>query len=151
MRFIAISTEQARAYRTGSTDANGQAPERRVAERHGLPCRHCLDMIPKGQGILVLAYRPFATVQPYAETGPIFLCEEACVVGGGSGTPAFLDSPQYILRGYGVDERIIYGTGGVVATQDIPARASELFDTPNVAFIHVRSASNNCFHCRIER
>ena len=27
---------------------------------------------------MVLAYRPFATVQPYAETGPIFLCKEEC-------------------------------------------------------------------------
>ena len=101
--------------------------------------------------MLVLAHRPFATVQPYAEVGPIFLCAEDCPCGDGADLPAFLTAPQYILRGYSADERIIYGTGAVVPTQEIPLRAAELLARPEVAFLHVRSATNNCYHCRIER
>lgn len=151
MRFTAIPTDQVRRYRAGGHDANGQAPERRVAEDAGYPCRHCLQGTPVGQEVLVLAHRPFASVQPYAEVGPIFLCAEDCACGDTDKLPAFLTSASYIVRGYSADERIVYGTGGVVATQEIPARAAALFDNPAVAFLHVRSASNNCYHCRIER
>lgn len=151
MRFAAIPTEVVRALQAGGLDANGQLPERVVAEGAGNPCRHCLAMIPEGAGMLVLAHRPFPSLQPYAEVGPIFLCAKACAAGGGDTVPAMLVSPDYILRGYGPDDRIVYGTGGVVATAAIPARAQELLADARVAYVHVRSSRNNCYQCRIER
>ena len=151
MRFVPIPSQEVDSYRSGGPDANGQPPERHVTSSDGYPCRHCLQLIEKGKPVLVLAHRPFASVQPYAELGPIFLCGEDCMAGGGEALPAFLTAPQYILRGYSAEERILYGTGAVVPTADIPARAAALFDRPEVAFLHVRSASNNCYHCRIER
>jgi hypothetical protein len=151
MRFVPIPSEDVRRYREGGLDANGQPPERHVTVSDGYPCRHCLALIDKGRPVLILAHRPFGSVQPYAELGPIFLCGDDCEAGGGAGLPAFLAAPQYILRGYSADERIIYGTGAVVATADIPTRAAALFENPAVAFLHVRSATNNCFHCRIDR
>ena len=77
-RFSAIPSEIAHHYRSGGMDANGQVPERIVSDGAGNPCRHCLKMIPKGAGMLVLAHRPFPALQPYAEVGPIFLCADAC-------------------------------------------------------------------------
>ena len=151
MRFVAIATDRVQAYRAGGLDANGQVAERQVAVGGGNPFRHCLAMIPDGAGMLVLAHRPFPALQPYAEVGPIFLCAEACERGGGEALPAMLASPEYIVRGYGADDRIVYGTGGVVATGAIPARTAELFADARVAYLHVRSARNNCFQCRIER
>jgi hypothetical protein len=56
-----------------------------------------------------------------------------------------------IVRGYSADERIVYGTGAVVATDRIEETAATLFARDDVAFVHVRSASNNCFQCRIDR
>ena len=108
-------------------------------------------MIPEGVAMLVLAHRPFGAVQPYAETGPIFLCADECTAGGGAELPEMLASSDYILRGYGADERIVYGTGGVVPTARFPARAEEVLGMPGVDFVHVRSARNNCFQVRIER
>ena len=151
MRYVAIPTPVVRALQAGGLDANGQLPERKVAEGGGNPCRHCLKLIPEGAGMLVLAHRPFPAPQPYAEVGPIFLCAEPCEAGGGEDLPAMLAAPDYIVRGYGVDDRIVYGTGGVVATDAIPARAGELLADDRVAYVHVRSARNNCFQCRIER
>jgi hypothetical protein len=151
MRFTAIPTDQVCAWRAGAPDANGQKAERHRAAGTGNPCRHCLGMIPQGAGMLVLAHRPFATVQPYAEVGPIFLCAEDCQAGGGPDLPAMLASDSYILHGYGADERIVYGTGGVVETARIAARAAELLADPGIAFVHVRSARNNCFQCRVDR
>jgi hypothetical protein len=151
MRFVAIPTDVVRAYQAGGLDANGQVPERKRSEGGGNPCRHCLQMIPDGAEMLVLAHRPFPVPQPYAEVGPIFLCADACQAGGGSDLPAMLASPDYIVRGYGEDDRIVYGTGGVVATGVIPARVAELFGDMRVAYVHVRSARNNCYQVRIDR
>jgi hypothetical protein len=151
MRFTAIPTDLVAAYRAGGPDANGQVPERHVASGSGNPCRHCLGQVPEGAPMLVLAHRPFASVQPYAEVGPIFLCGEECARGGGEALPAMLTSADYIVRGYGADERILYGTGGVIATGQIKMRAAELLADPAVAFVHIRSAKNNCFQCRVER
>jgi hypothetical protein len=151
MRFMPIPTETVRAYQAGGADANGQPPERHVSAGGGNPCRHCLQMIPEGAGMLVLAHRPFPGLQPYAEVGPIFLCADPCAAGGGEAVPDMLAAPDYIVRGYGADDRIVYGTGGVVATGDIPARAAVLLGDPKVAYVHVRSARNNCFQLRIDR
>ena len=151
MHYAALPTEIARHYQMGGSDANGQVPERVVAEGTGNPCRHCLKMVPEGAGMLILAHRPFPVPQPYAELGPIFLCAEPCAQGGGAEMPEILASPEYIVRGYGADDRIVYGTGGVVATGAIPKRAGELLDDPRVAYLHVRSARNNCYQLRIDR
>jgi Protein of unknown function (DUF1203) len=151
MKYTAIPTDIARHYQAGGLDANGQVPERVTLNDSSGPCRHCLKMIPKGAGMLILAHRPFPAPQPYAELGPIFLCADPCEAGGGEELPDMLASPDYIVRGYGADDRIVYGTGGVVATDLIPARAVELFADLRVAYAHVRSARNNCYQCRIDR
>ena len=68
----------------------------------------------------------------------------------GEGVPPCLDSPAYLARGYGADERIVYGTGEVVALADLPVLAKALLTDARVAFVHVRSASNNCWQARID-
>lgn len=151
MRYVAIPTETVRRYQAGGPDANGQVAERAVSDGGSNPCRHCLGMIPEGAGMLILAHRPFPVPQPYAEIGPIFLCADPCAAGGGEVRPEMLASPDYIVRGYGTDDRIVYGTGGVVATKAIPTRAQALLADPRVAYLHVRSARNNCYQCRIDR
>lgn len=153
IRFMALPTEDVRAYQRGAADAYGNVPERQVSDGSDVPCRHCLKTVEAGEDYLVLAHRPFPTLQPYAETGPIFLHAGECPRSSEVDTlpPLFLSSPDYILRGYGSDDRIIYGTGGVVATDGIDARAQELLALEAVAYVHMRSARNNCFQVRIER
>lgn len=150
IRFTPIPTATARAYQAGSPDANGQPPERHVSDGGGNPCRHCLQMIPEGAGMLVLAHRPFPAPQPYAELGPIFLCADPCEAGGGDALPEVLASPDYIVRGYGPDDRIVYGTGAVVPTPQIAAQAAVRLADPRVTYVHVRSARNNCYQLRID-
>jgi len=150
VHFTPIPTAVARAYQSGAPDANGQLPERHVADGDGNPCRHCLQMIAQGAGMLVLAHRPFPAPQPYAELGPIFLCADPCVAGGGEALPEILNSPDYILCGYGADDRIVYGSGSVIARGDINARAESLMNDTRVAYVHVRSARNNCYQLRID-
>lgn len=152
IRFEALPTDAVRRLQNGGTDAYGHAPDRRVSEGSGVPCRHCLQTIEAGDPCLVMAYRPFESLQPYAETGPIFLHAEPCERAQfGDALPPILSSPDYIVRGYDAEEEIIYGTGKVVPTDRIAERAEELLTDNHVAFVHVRSASNNCFQCRIDR
>ncbi len=151
MRFVPIPTDLVRHYQAGGLDAYALPPERAVSDGEGNPCRHCLAMIPAGAGMLILAHRPFPALQPYAETGPIFLCADPCDAGGGAETPEILSSPTYILRGYSAEDRIVYGTGAVVAVGQIAAEAAARFADPRVAYCHVRSARNNCFQVRIDR
>jgi hypothetical protein len=152
IEFTAIPTKVARAYQAGGCDANGQVPERAVSDGQGNPCRHCLGLVPEGRWMLILAHRPFPAPQPYAEVGPIFLCAEHCEAPSDRhALPVMLSSPEYILRGYGADDRIVYGTGAVVATARLADEAKARFADPRVAYLYVRSARNNCFQVRIDR
>jgi hypothetical protein len=149
--FEALPTEAVRALRNGGVDAYGRRPERKVSDGGGVPCRHCMRNVAAGEPYLVLAYRPFPELQPYAETGPIFLHADECErAEPGAGLPEILASPDYIVRGYGGDDRIVYGTGAVVPTADIADRAEALLARDDVAYVHVRSARNNCYQCRID-
>jgi hypothetical protein len=146
-----MPSDEADTFRSGGGDAYGLTPERRISPG-GYPCRHCLGAIAEGEDYLTLAYRPFPALQPYAETGPIFLHAEACTPYEGADIlPPMLESPDYIVRGYGYDDRIVYGSGGVVMTAEIISRAEDLLADPTIAYLHVRSARNNCYQCRIER
>ena len=150
IRFTAIPSADAEALRAGAPDAYGNAPEY-LTSPGGMPCRHCLGVITTGEPMLVLAYRPFPALQPYAETGPIFLHATPCRRYEASEIlPPMLTSPDYIVRGYGDDDRIVYGTGAVTETARIPAYAEELLARDGITYVHVRSARNNCFQCRVD-
>lgn len=152
IQFVALETAVVRALQAGGLDANGQTPERQVSPGAGIPCRHCLKPVAEGEPFLILSHRPFPAPQPYAEQGPIFLHAEPCPghVPGGQ-VPEILASPRYLIRGYGTNDRIVYGSGQIVPTPEIPFAAATMLADPRIAYIHVRSASNNCYQCRIDR
>ena len=152
IRFEALPTETVRALQRGGPDAYGHQPERRVSDGDGVPCRHCLEDVAAGETYLVVAHRPFDTLQPYAETGPIFLHASECERAPARGErPSILSGPDYIVRGYDSDERIVYGTGAVIPTDRVREYADRLLGQERIAFVHIRSARNNCFQCRVER
>lgn len=153
LRWIAMETVTAERLRAGGPDANGMPAERRASDGDGVPCRHCEAEVAAGEAYLVAAHRPFSTVQPYAEVGPVFLHAGACPRHRpDAGMPAMFRSwGRVMLRGYDADERIVYGTGRIADAGRIEAEAAELLGLPRVAFVHLRSARNGCWHARIER
>lgn len=152
VKYLAMPTAIADTLRNGGVDANQQQPERTVSDGSGNPCRHCLQEIPAGNTLLILAWRPFTTVQPYAEVGPVFLCGKPCARHPESSQmPAMFGAwHQLLLRGYSRDERIVYGSGQVRAVPEVPMAIEKLLAQPEIEFVHLRSASNNCFQCRVE-
>jgi hypothetical protein len=150
--FIAMPTEDAAQLWNGGIDAYGRQPETMVSDGPGHPCRHCLKNIEADEEFFVLAYRPFPGLQPYAETGPIFLHKRPCQrYAAEEVIPPILSSPDYIVRGYSHEDRIVYGSGAVTPTESIASRAAELLAREDIAYVHVRSARNNCYQCRIEK
>ncbi len=152
VKFIALETSLVRELQSGGPDANGQPAERHIADDGGTPCRHCLQQVAPGDPYLIVSHRPFPEAQPYAEQGPLFVHADECAPWRSGGAVAvMLISPEYMIRGYGFDNRIVYGTGKIVPTAELPGAAEEMFDDPNVAYAHIRSAENNCYQCRVER
>lgn len=153
MSFIVrgIDTEEVERIRQGAADANGQRALVCVAEGVANPCRHCLDLIAEGDDKLVLSYRPFDSVQPYAETGPIFLHARDCTRYESDRLPAWFDFlDPAIVRGYDASDWIRYDTGTVVAGPQIDATCRRILADTSVAYVHVRSKFN-CFQCRVDR
>ena len=152
LKIIALDSALVDNLRSGAADANGQPAEHSVSDGAGNPCRHCLAEIEGGAPMLILAHRPFTTLQPYAELGPIFVCADKCQRHGQhDGIPPLYRSREMLMRGYDHDERIVYGTGKVIDMRDAETEAHDLFTRAEVAFIHLRSPSNNCYHFRLER
>ncbi|WP_417415593.1 DUF1203 domain-containing protein [Hoeflea sp.] len=136
--------------RSGGGDSYGNTPERKLSDGTGVPCRRCMRMVGRDEPYLIAAWRSFSATHAYAETGPVFLHADPCTTEplGRAELPAFLTSPDYILRGYDADERIVYGTGGVIKLEAIPDRIEELLGEPMVKAVHIRSSRNNCYHCK---
>jgi hypothetical protein len=148
-----MATAIARAYQAGEPDANGQVPERHISDGDGIPCRHCQQDVAAGEPYLILNYRPFPAPQPYAETGPIFLHANEC-----PRYPEVAELPPviavrrlFLLKGYNKADRIVYGTGQLVAPADLSAAAAAILARDDVVYVHARSGTNNCYQCRIER
>ena len=146
-----IPTDEVHGIRRGGPDANGQPALLRIAEGLANPCRHCLDLIAEGDRKLVLAYRPFSALQPYAETGPIFLHDDLCERYDSEALPAWFDFlDPAIVRGYGADHWIRYDTGSVVPGRELTVACRAILSDATVAYVHIRS-KYNCFQCRVDR
>ncbi|MFN4099416.1 MAG: DUF1203 domain-containing protein, partial [Pararhodobacter sp.] len=97
--FLPLPDAIARHYRAGGADAYDLPPERRVVSGGGVPCRHSLRMLPEGTPYLTVGHRPFRGLNPYTETGPVFLAADDLPGATPSpDLPPFLISPAYLLR-----------------------------------------------------
>ncbi|AKS45419.1 Protein of unknown function [Octadecabacter temperatus] len=152
LTFSGLPTTTTRDIKASGSDTYDLPIETHTSDGSASPCRHCFGATPKGEPYLILAHRPFETVNAYTETGPIFLCAADCpAYDAGAVLPDALNSPTYLVRGYSADERIKYGTGSVVNRDSILERAGEILTNDAIAFVDVRSAMNNCWQGRITR
>ena len=152
--FVSMDTKEARAFQSGAPDANGQLPERHISDGDGVPCRHCQRDVAKGEAYLILNYRPFGELQPYAESGPIFLHAEPCERYEETDKAPdmfFKNGRRYLIKGYYANDRIAYGTGTIVEPKDMAEAAAWILKRQDIAYVHVRSALNNCYQLRIDR
>lgn len=142
-----MSQTTADALRAGGPDAHGNKAERTTAGAGSNPCRCCLGNITEGEPMLLLSYRPFKTAQAFAEQGPVFLHANHCSPPDPkAGLPAwYVNRPNMLVRAYDDEERIVYGTGSIIAREDFEDHTHALLSREDVATVHVRSSGYNCF------
>lgn len=58
---------------------------------------------------------------------------------------------QLLMRTDSAGDRIVYGTGRLVAGGELAEAAAERLARTDVAYVHVRGATNDCDQCRIAR
>jgi hypothetical protein len=150
--YLPLPTDRVRALQRGGPDAHGNVPEIHVSDGNGVPCRHCLKDVPKGEEYLILSYKPFEEDQPYAEQGPIFLHARECeAYDNQHELPKLYERRAgMLLRGYDSTNRIVYGTGLTARPKEIKEAAEQLLAREDIAYVHARSPTNNCYHFRIE-
>ena len=153
LKYLPLPTDQVRSFQRGKVDSNGQIPER--VSQGGGPCRYCLCPIQPHEEMLVLGHCPIPSLQPYAETGPIFLhareCDPYTEV---SVLPTMYDRAAdalMIVRGYGHNNRIEHTATAVIAVNQLEKICRESLANENVAYLHIRGASTNCYQFRVER
>lgn len=151
LKISGIASAEVMQIRGGALDANGQKAIQQKADGGRNPCRHCLQLIQAGSPMLVLAYRPFAHLQPYAELGPVFLHQQSCPRYQQPHFPTWFDyMDPALVRGYDSNDWICYETGAVLAGRDLARHSADILANPNVSYVHVRSKFN-CFQCRVDR
>ena len=113
------------------------------------PCRHCLRWVEPGERVILFPYPSIPAGRPYAESGPIFVHEDAC---------ARYDRPeeypvnfrrQRVLRAYNKTNDMI---DAVVLGENDPEKViAELFANPATDFLQARSVTRGCYTFAIAR
>jgi hypothetical protein len=145
-RVSALPTEVAERLRRAAFDDFGNALEPAVQSG---PCRHCLRYALPGERLVLVAYSPFETRNPYRETGPIFLHADGCErYAGGALPPDFAQRP-IVLRAYDAAQTI--ARAEVVVDGTTEQRIAGLVADPEIAWVHARSLTHGCYLFRIDR
>ena len=115
----------------------------------GYPCRQCLQDADIGEELVLVSYDPFASDSPYRSASPIYLHKSQC------GEPR-LDkiSEQQLRRQLSIrafDSAEMMSDAQVIDGKDLERVAVRLFESTDVAFLHVHNVGPGCWALRIER
>jgi hypothetical protein len=148
-RIVPLQTEVAEAARAG---ARAGAPDHAVVTAdspRGYPCRHCLRWAEPGERMILFPFAAIAPGRPYSESGPIFVHEASCErYAAVDKFPAEFRTGR-VVRAYNSRHDII---AAEVANGEGPEAVIERFlQTPETAFVHVRSVSRGCYTMKAER
>lgn len=121
-----------------------------VDEFPGYPDRVSLMSIPKGDTALLLNYEHLPVNSPYRARHAIFVHEGADTPGNFKDElpPILLRSPLS-LRGIDTAGNIQDAT--LVQGGEVESAVLEMFENPEVAYIHAHFAARGCFAARIDR
>lgn len=151
-RISGLSPEPFRAL-FGASDADlaaqGVIRVRATASR-GFPCRITLEDAEEGETLLLLNHEDHAAATPFRSSYAIYVRERAVepLVLEDATPPVFAGRP-IALRAFDA-EGMLRGAALALA-DDADARIRELFDRPEIAYIHAHNAAHGCFAAKVER
>jgi hypothetical protein len=146
LNVIAVDPSRLAAMRAAGTDEHGN-PFVGYPAKGWEPLRCCLRIARPAEQIALISYRPFATVSPWAEVGPVYVHAAACAgYASDAGLPAELRTGPRMLRGYHADGSLAYDhITHVPDGVDVEAALRELLAAPEVVEVHVRAVLTQCF------
>jgi Protein of unknown function (DUF1203) len=113
------------------------------------PCRHCLCWAQPGERVILFPYTAIPSGHPYSETGPIFVHANECQrYSAADEYPADFRNGR-VLRAYDANYNII--NAQVVNGSEPEVVIESLFQSPDTAFVDVRSVTHGCFTFRVQR
>jgi hypothetical protein len=152
-RFVvaAIPAHDLTRIRAVGTDDFGNRLSPTVDQAGGSPLRCCLRDARPGERIVLISYRPFPWLGPYAEVGPVFVHAEVC---DGYDQPyrypeGFAHRRQ-LLRAYDHCHRICDGLAVKDGSQ-AQRVLSWLLSRPEVDFVHSRNVEWGCYMFTVRR
>lgn len=120
----------------------------RDGERH--QCRSCLMLSQPDEGVILMAYQPFASQQPYTESGPIFLHERECQpYADPYNYPQDFPRSAVVLRAYNDADQIV--AAEPVLERCVEEVIAEMFKDKTIAYLHARNLGYGCYMFRVER
>jgi hypothetical protein len=147
IKYTAISADRLDAMRTGGKDEHGNPWDLRAAEGWE-PLRCCLRKPVEGEEIALICYTPWTEPSPWAEAGPVFVHYRRCA--GYDATdeyPGEFLASRSILNPFDHTGARAYDHITFLRPEDDhEAAVRAVLAEPNVAFLHVRSATAGCFH-----
>lgn len=116
----------------------------------GYPCRITLEDASPGEALLLLNWTHLDGDTPYRGNGPIFVRENALqAFDAVDEVPLQQRRRTLSVRAY--DAAGFMRHGRVVEGESLSAQIGELFDDPDVAFLHVHNAARGCYAARVDR
>ncbi len=114
------------------------------------PCRRCLRDGQVGEAMILF---PYASIGggPYAESGPIFAHEASCEPDADEDVLPKMTSDRELVVVRAYDHRDWIHSARLTPGREAAHAIATLLATADIAFVHVRSATNGCFTYAVER
>lgn len=147
LNVTAIDPARLDLVRSTGKDGHGNTVQPFAATGDGEPLRCCLRFAEPGEQIAVISHAQFDHPSVWTEVGPVFIHAERCDGYTANGDlPEQLATGPRLLRTYRSDDTMNYDHNTVVADQaDLRPIVEGLLAQPDVATVHVRSLTAQCF------
>lgn len=146
IEYRAIEPERLASMRARGADDFGNPWTLRVAEGWE-PLRCCLAKAGENERIALISYTPWTEASPWAEAGPVLVHFGLC--GGYEDTGAYPEAFRHnksMLNPFDHAGARAYAHITFVGPEDDhEAAVRRILEQPDVAYLHVRSATAGCF------
>ena len=152
-RCVPIPTETARRWRATGQDDRGLALHRRVVDRPGFPCRHCLELGEPGEAMLLGSYDLPHPQGVYWTPSPIFIHARDCARFDMVDriAPTVLANGIVSVRSYDAEELCLYDLGGISEGCDVAPLLDRALADPRTRRINIHTARPGCLLTAVEK